>query len=193
MLFLSLCFPRVVFCPFTHLLYALSLIINDISCLAAEQNGGWTLHQWVVLYQTTLVPPSAETTATRIIYTLNRMLNFGCVPISVDQCRTNGHQNWLISQVQEHEIHKDSKDGLPRRSACSTFLTWWSYRLKAKLLKRTCIVKVHPGCWKWVPCLHGHDTFWKSGRSKEELDHAASKQGGIGFWHKANHLSTNYS
>lgn len=100
-------------------------------------------HLQVVLYQTTLVPPSAETTATCIIYTLNRMLNFGCVPNSADQWWNNGHQNWLISQVQEHEIDKDSKDGL-HRSACSTFLTWWSNREKAKLLKRICIVKVHP-------------------------------------------------
>lgn len=58
----------------------------------------------------TLIPPSSETMAVGLIYTLNRMLNDSCVTSDgLTDIRSD-----TFSQVQEHEIYKDSRVGLPR-------------------------------------------------------------------------------
>lgn len=102
----------------------------------------------------TFIPPSSETTAVGVIYTINRMLNNSCVTsdgltdITID----------TFSRVQEHEIYKDSRVGLPRGSACSAFLTWWSSSEKKGASRHfneryvTAKALVFKGEELWKPC-----------------------------------------
>lgn len=175
----------MVFCPSPNLLYALSFIINDVSCLAAEQNGGRTSHQRVVLdhIRLTLVPPSSEPTATHVIYMLNRMLNIGCVPNSADQWRTNGQWNRQISPSagawgSTRTPQTDFLEGLhaphfwpgdpkvKKPSFWRGFVLWRCIQEFQQLLKIECHVLDRRFLKAWT--LDG-----------EELDNAARKQGDI--------------